>query len=300
MTINTSTLLNFLKPSINDGIKDKIQSMSNDGKVDISTLLKDKNITSLLNNMFKDILQGTKSKQVVSQTLQNSKAMFDFKSVSSDLKDILINIKDNPKFSKQIATLKNFLVDIKDMNDENLKSNIKNSGVFLESKLLKNEANITNDLKASLLQIQDKIDDPKIQKVLDQIAYHQLLSYSAYSNNTFLPFMWDNIDDASVNISSNDNDVFTCSIDLKLKKYGEFKSILLLENKNNLTINLRIKSNILKSKIQDNLQDLRAKINKIGLNLLSLNILQYNENPTYEEKAYKNDDKIDFGIDIKA
>jgi len=300
MTVNTSSLLNFLKPSLNEGIKEKIQSMSKDGKVEISTLLKDKNIQTLLNSLFKDILQGSKSKASISQALQNSKAMFDFKTVSSDLKDIINTASKNPKLQQQVSTLKTFLVDIKDIDDKNLKSNIKNSGVFLESKLLKNEPNITSDLKASLLQVKEHIDDPKIQKVLDQISYHQLMSFSSYSNNTFLPFMWDNIDDASVNINSNENEVFTCSIDLKLKDYGELKSVLLLENKNNISINLRIKSDVLKEKVQDNLQVLREKINKIGLNLISLNVLTYNDQQTKEQKAYESINKLSYGIDIKA
>ena len=534
MTINTNSLLNMLKPSLNEGIKDKIQSMSKDGKVEVSSLLKEKSIQTLLSSLFKDILQGSKSKLSVNQTLQNSKAMFDFKTVSSDIKDILSNpkIAQDPKLSKQIATLKSFLVDIKDMTDKSLKSNIKNSGVFLESKLLqnskgntelkaqqkqeiqpqtkiqtkstttiqstkqetvnpkleqqlqslkifstqikdtntkkeqiqntstlmqnntqsksvnissvnqaqtvqsnniastikdiqvklddpkiqkaldnpklseqisslkkfildiknldvnnqkpntkniakliqsqsqkldtstvselkttltsikehidnpkiqnepaqnkqvqtlkqfmsdiknldekaqntttksisanqdirsKNEPNITTDLKASLLQINEKVDDPKIQKVLDQISYHQLLSFSSYSNSTFLPFMWDNIEDGSVSFNSNEKELFTCSIDLNLKNYGEFKSVLLLEQKNNISINLRIKSDVLKQKVQENLQVLREGINKIGLNLVSLNVLKYDDTQTKEQKAYQsNINQLSYGIDIKA
>jgi hypothetical protein len=293
----------MLKPSLNEGIKDKIQSMSKDGKVELNSLLKDKNIQTLLNSLLKDILQGSKSKDGVKQALINSKSMFDFKSVSSDLKDILSNPKllHNQKLKEQVSTVKNFLVDIKDMTDKNLKSNMKNSGVFLESKLLKNEPNITSDLKASLLQIKDQVDDPKIQKVLDQVSYHQLLSFSSYSNSTFLPFMWDNIEDGSVSFNENEKDVFTCSIDLTLKEYGEFKSVLLLEQKNNLSLNLRIKSDVLKQKVQDNLNILRTNINKIGLNLISLNVLKYDDNLTKEQKAYQNNmNKLSYGIDIKA
>lgn len=533
MTINTSSLLNMLQPSINDNIKEKIQSLSKDGKVEISSLLKEKSVTTLLSSLFNDIIKGNKSKSTISSSLQNSKAMFDFKSVSSDIKDILNNpkIANNPKLEQQVKTLKNFLVDIKDLDDKNLKSNIKNSGVFLESKLLKNskefqqseqkldlkgqttkqevqtqvksntistqtpikqdiqtaklekqlqslkefsvnikdtntksqniseklqtqqslktntnqeqklstdlnttikdiskniddpkiqkaldnpklneqitslkkflgdikslddksikqntqniakliqsqvqsksidsgsleelkttldqvkqqiqnpkiqqeplqnkqintlkqfmsdikelddksqniasktttspqeikqkvEQSITNDLKATLLQVKDQVDDPKIQKVLDQISYHQLLSFSSYSNSSFLPFMWDNVEDGSVNFTSNEKEIFTCSIDLQLKNYGEFKSVLLLEQKNNISINLRIKSDTLKTKVQDNLKTLREGINKIGLNLVSLNILTYNDTVSKEQKAYQdNIDKLSYGIDIKA
>ena len=300
MTINTSSLLNFLKPNINESIKGKIESLSKDGKVDITTLLKDKNIQTLINSLFKDILSGLKTKSSVSDALKNSKSMFDFKNLSVDIKDILSNIKDNAKLQKQVAVLKEFLLDIKNINDKNLKSNINNSGIFLESKLLKNSPNIATDLKASLLQIQEQVNDPKIQKVLSQIEFNQLLSYTSYSNNTFLPFMWDNIEDGSVSINQSNEDNFTCSIDLNLKNYGELKAIILLEKNNNININIRIKSDILKQKIQDNLPELRQRINNIDLNLQSLNILKYNDSKTYEQKAYDSNNKLSYGIDIKA
>jgi len=299
MTINTSSLLSFLKPNLTDSIQDKIQSLSKDGKVDISTLLKDKNIQTLINSLFKDILQGLKTKTNVNEALKNSKSIFDFKNISNDIKDLIKQISTNPKLQKQTTVLKEFLLDIKNMNGKNLKSNLDNSGLFLESKLLKN-SNVSSDLKATLLQIQDQVNDPKIQKMINQIEYNQLLSYTSYSNNTFLPFMWDNIEDGSVDINSNNEDNFTCSIDLKLKDYGELRTILLLENNNNITINMRVKSDILKKKIQENLDILRKSINKINLNLVSLNILKLNDKKTYEQKAYENNSKVSYGIDIRV
>lgn len=298
MNINTSSLLSFLKPGLNDAISNKVNSLSKDGSVEISTLLKDKNIQTLISSLFKDILLGQKTKPNVSASLKNSKELFDFKNTSSDLKDILSQIKNNPKLTKQSNILKNFLTNINDISDKNLKSNLNNSGVFLESKLLKSSDSISTDLKAMLLQVQEHINDPKIQKVISQIEFNQLLSYSSYSFNTFLPFVWDNIEDGSVNITSKTENMIFCSIELSLKNNGKIKSMLLLEDKNNITINLRIENESFKNKIKNNLKDLRKQINKLDLNLMSINILDLNEENTYEENAYKNTQKLDLGIDI--
>ena len=101
MTVNTSSLLNFLKPSINDTIKNKIEILSKDGKLEITTLLKDKSTSSLLNSLFKDILQGIKTKNNVNEALKNSKAMFDFKNISSDINELINKTNQNPKLVKQ-------------------------------------------------------------------------------------------------------------------------------------------------------------------------------------------------------
>jgi len=302
MNINTSSLLSFLEPKLTASSKSKIQSLSIDGKIDLSKVLGDKSLQTLINSLFKDILSGVKTKSNVNQLLQNSKAMLNLSNVANDVKDILSQIKDNPKLAKQSTVLREFLIDIKNINNKSLKSNISNSGVFLESKLLKNDLNVSNDLKAVLGQIAEHIDEPKIQKTIEQIQYNQLLSYTSYSNNTFLPFIWDNIEDGSISLSSNEKEQFTCNIELNLKNYGMFKAMLLLEKKDNLHITMRIKDKNFKDKIQDNLQILRQKLKSISLNLQSLNVLDIVEHKDKEnfQKAYENDDKLNYGVDIKA
>jgi hypothetical protein len=240
--------------------------------------------------------------QNIAKLIQSQSQKLDTSTVS-ELKTTLTSIKehiDNPKIqnepaqNKQVQTLKQFMSDLKNFDEKS--KNTTNKTIRA-----KNEPNITTDLKASLLQIKDQVDDPKVQKTLDQISYHQLLSFSSYTNSTFLPFMWDNIEDGNVSFNDNKKEFFTCSIDLNLKNYGEFKSVLLLEQKNNISINLRIKSDVLKQKVQDNLQVLREGINKIGLNLVSLNVLKYDDTQTKEQKAYQsNINQLSYGIDIKA
>ncbi len=513
MNVTTSTLLNILSPKLNTELKGKIENLSKDGKVDVSTLLKDKSIKMVLSELFKDLTTGLKTKSQVSTLLQNSKAMFDFKSLSTDVKDLLKQIETNPKLEKQATALKEFLVDIKNLDQKALKSNISNSGIFLESKMLTNTtqnqsalvekltsnlkdilkqvetnpklqqqtsglkevlSNIKNvdvkallnsnipktvqtvltqfkdiaqlpqkqeislnslikdvkalitpqtikseqfiavkdlttnlnnilkqietnpklqqqstilkelivniksidikssqnqdvvktaqnlltqlkdatqlpqkqasllnnlvqdikttlialqsnklpqtnefkgDMKAIIMQIQEhietnkldtssgaKVDNAKVEKMLAQIEFYQLLSHSTMSNHTYLPFDWSELEDGDISFKSNEKESFSCMIDLKLKDSGQLKMMLLMDKNNNININISVEQEEFKSKIQDSLQVLRQGISRIGLSLQGLNVfdIQDNNKKSYEQKAYENNNILNLGVDIKA
>ena len=440
MNISTTSLLNILAPKLNSVIKEKLDTLSKDGKVDIQTALKDKTIQTVLSNLFKDLIDGVKTKNTTQELLNNNRNLFDLKTISTDLKTVLKDIESNPKLEKQTTILKEFLVNIKNLDETVLKNNIKNSGIFLESKIAKPEqvlpknifsdllvsikqlqtkpsdtallnniktiltnistqitneqiknkeivdvskdipkeilkelpkdiekivtqiktientpkqeiqthtvknlkmdivsleskvvannvlnilnpivlnnttANITNDLKAVLLQIDEFIKNdnskeelpkelkPIIEKLLTQVEFYQLYSYSANSNISYLPFTWDNIEDGEIKFDQKKNNEFSCQINLTLKNFGELKTLLQLDDKNNLMINMAVESTLLKDKIQNNLQILRTNINSIGLKIEALNIFDMinSENKSYQQKAYESNSYIDLGLDIKV
>ena len=309
--INTNTLLNLLAPNLTASTKGKIENLAKDGKVEISSLIKDTTIKTLLDGLLKDLATGEKSRLSISKLLQNSKPIFDLKLLSTDMKDILKYIKANPKLQVQTKVLEQFRLDIKNLDSYILKSNISNSGIFLESKLL-NKQDMQNDIKAILLQVQEHLDSkgantPKeiklqMEKVLSQIEFYQLSSYCSQNNHTFLPFDWNNIDSSDIEFNSNKKESFSCSINLSLKDKGDINIMLLLDNKNNLNINMNVEKEEFKGELQSNMQTLRQSIINIGLCLQSLNIMdiQNQENKTYEEKAYGSNINLNFGLDIKA
>ncbi|MEA3498523.1 MAG: flagellar hook-length control protein FliK [Campylobacterota bacterium] len=555
MNIGTASLLNLLTVSnskIDNTTKATIENLSVNGKVDISSLAKEKSVQTLLSGLFKDIIAKTKNNSSVNDLLKNSKHSFDFKSLSNEVKNISKLIEQNPKLEKQSSVLKEFLVNIKNLDENVLKSNIKNSGVFLESKLLKSDtplsqtiktviakldenieqltknitksttqplaqnktqntplikqellnniksillelqgknisadikANIqnitnqiktietnsyktdvptlkelntniksldlniskenildsgssikkniklimstiqnqldsnvasqkaskntmlnsvknaivliqdkvdnikvnipeslkseikadigkvfeqiktipveqttqktipvlkelqnsikniefklskidtsmgnnilssnsilnsksivTNDLKAVILQVQERIQTDtseiskevklQIDKIQTQIEFYQLLSYTSTSNHTFLPFSWDDLEDADIKFDTKDDDSFSCQINLSLKEMGELKVLLQLDDKKNLNINVGVESSNFKQTIQQNLQKLRVGITSVGLMVQSLNVfdIQDKNRKTYEQKAYGSD-TLNFGLDIKA
>ena len=91
MNIGTASLLNLLTVSntkIDEITKATIEKLSVDGKVDISSLVKEKSVQTLLSGLFKDIIAKTKNNSSVNELLKNSKQTFDFKSLSSEVKKL--------------------------------------------------------------------------------------------------------------------------------------------------------------------------------------------------------------------
>jgi len=125
MNINTSTLLNMLAPKLTTQTKTTIENLSKDGKVDVTALLKDTNIKTLLNSLVQDLTTGAKTKETVSQLLQNSKPIFDLKNLSNNIKDILKHIQTDPKLKKKTAVLKQNQINELGSDEKILKEKIK-------------------------------------------------------------------------------------------------------------------------------------------------------------------------------
>jgi len=538
MNINTATILNLMSSKINPTIKDKIESLSVNGKIDLETISKDKGIQSLLSGLLKDISTGIQTKENVSHLLQHNKQNFSFKNLSEDIKTLIKFIQTNPetsgKLETQLVSLKSSLIDMKNIDEKMIKTNISNSGVFLESKLakqvtpvsknveqllalikgqldvsngsltknnfskdqltvlngavntniieqklvqmelnttiskdmkveiknavesllrdiknIKTEQNpqkqlqnlssletkilttqhntsntflknniipsvkdlfinlkeqlisknfievkngfsqllekvsilneqtlgtksITSDLSNILEQfktlkdvkvpqqqqvilqnifnntqtIQTKIDtlpqvlfennlskttnfinDLKItasiieehvknsdepvtkelktiiDKINTQIDFYQLLSYSTNSSHTYLSFLQGEIEDSDIRFNKNNDNSFSCQINLTLKQYGDLKILMVLDEKNNININIGLEQEELKSLIQENLQKLRTGISSVDLMLQSLNVFSLNNK---EQNSIKNGygnsstNDLSFGLDIKA
>ncbi len=314
MNIDTSSLLTLFSTKLNKTTKQTIEKLSVDGKVNISSILQEKSIQTLLNSLFQDILNGTKTKNNVNQLLLANKQVFDIKTISYDIKNILKLIEQNPKLEKQSSVLKEFILNVKDIDSKSIKSNIANSGIYLESKLLKQDKSVSNDLKVVVSQVNEyfeskSIDISKdikhsIEKIQTQIEFYQLSSYSSTSNHTFLPFNWEELNDADIKFSSQKKDNFSCQINLSLKEHGELKILLKLSNKNNLIIDIGTESLQLKQYIQEYLQKLRISIHSIGLQIQQINIFDINTNISNDINKYEQDkyyiNKLSLDVDIKV
>ena len=556
MNINTNALLNTLMSKVDSSLKAKIEKLSVDGKVDLSSIAKDKGIATLLSQLFKDVSTGTKNKAEVVSLLENSKQSLKFKDISTDIKQIInlvkVELKNNPELDKLTNVLRSTLLDIKNIDEKILKSTFQNSGVFMESKLaksnesvsdnlknllgqlndklkilnslektmptlanstkmqnisnvldgknsisqsqnlnatvnissavksvdilqnqqnisasikseikadvqdilkkvesaqhlpkiesqlnalkivsadiqtleqklvkleIKNEItlnlkeltqqaknnilnnsfqnlnrsilfindqleniksnniteikndvkkldikletinneknievkmsltkdlientsriiekigtsniqellknnisnlkNISGDLKTVILQIREIIEQQSnsetvskelknnVDKILSQIDYYQLSSYSSNSNHSYLSFLQDDLEDVDIKFNNENNNEFSCMIHLSLKEKGDLKILLQLDKKSGLNINIGVEQTEFKMMIQDALQKLRIQINSIGLSLISLNVfdLENESNVSNELKAYGNNQNLDFGLDIKV
>ena len=139
MNINTATILNLLSPKINPAVKEKIENLSVNGKIDLDTISKDKGIQTLLTGLMKDVATGLQTKENITTLLENNKQTFSFKNLTEDIKTLIKSIQSEPltnsKLETQLASLKGSLIDINNIDEKIIKTNVSNSGVFLESKL---------------------------------------------------------------------------------------------------------------------------------------------------------------------
>jgi len=322
MNINMNTLLNTLITKSNPILKEQIEKLSVDGKIDLSSTIKNKGIQVLLRELFKDIFVGTKNKSEVLNLLEDNKHSLKFKNIAKDIKNIIKilsqDIENMPKIKELIGLLKNTLIDIKTIDEKVVKSTFGNSGTFLESKLLMNNAsnmkNITGDLKTIILQIKEVIDKQNsnesvsrelknnVDKVLSQIDYYQLSSYSSNSNHSYLSFLQDDLEDVDIKFNNSKDNEFSCLIHLSLKEKGDLKILLQLDGKKGLHINIGVEQENFKKKIQAELQALRVKINSLGLAIMSLNIFDLSDElkKSNELKSYENNQNLNFGVDIKV
>jgi len=162
VNINTATILNLLSPKIDATVKEKISSLSVDGKIDIATISKDKGVQTILINLFKDIATGSKTKENIASLLENNKQNFSFKNLSEDIKTLVKSIQADPsvnsKLETQIASLKSSLIDIKRIDEKMIKSNINNSGVLLESKLAQQVTPLSKNIEQILSLIKGQLE----------------------------------------------------------------------------------------------------------------------------------------------
>ena len=136
---------------------------------ELETISKDKDLKSILNSLLQGSAQSSHGDKTLLELAKNNPTLKDFGNVTSTVKDLLNTLKSEKNPLPIETTLKNFLIDIKELSEPLLKEKIQNSGVFLESKL-KNVQNPQVELKNLLVSLEKniaKIDTPNA-KLLNQ------------------------------------------------------------------------------------------------------------------------------------
>ena len=215
-------------------------------------------------------------------------------------------------------TLKNFLLDIKDLKGDELKSKFLNSGVFLESNLKEAKDSpekvkdiLNNDLKAILSKASEEISNSSspnqqeilknIDKLLLQIDNYQLLSYLSNGSSLYLPFSWDQLEDGKIELKQVKEDKFFCNIDLKLKDFGDINLKLVLYDENQINLQVYSKSDDFRSLVKDNIAQLRSSLIEINITPREIRVFDFKEDKKVMSSAYSTmDDNLKMGFEIKA
>ena len=171
MLVANNTLLNILLPNDNKVLKEALKEA--DSKT-LEQLVKNSGtpVTDVLKDLFENLKTGTKSNANIESILKNSTVFKEMGNFPDSLSSMLENLtaeEKSPTLEKFKPQLENFLKNIKDLDANTLKTQLQNSGVFLESKM---EQNPTSKIENILNQIQSlvkEVNTPQAKQVNELI-----------------------------------------------------------------------------------------------------------------------------------
>ncbi len=183
MIVSNNTLLNILLPKDSPALKEALK------EADIKSLSNNKgtNVQDILKNLVDNIKGKTQSNETVLNILKNSTVFKNMGSFPQQLNTLINNLPNDAKFSNLKATLQSFLVNIKDVDESNLKELIQKSGIFLESKLAKGGATnpTLQQLNSILTQIKELIkNDSSPQAKQLNTVIDKILNQTTGTQNT--------------------------------------------------------------------------------------------------------------------
>lgn len=168
MLISNGSALNILLANnnrvLNDALKEADNKTLNNLLKQDSSSSTNTTASSILKEVLNSIKDGTKSNSTLENILKNSTAFKDLGNLSSNLSSLLESIKDDESLQKFKPLLENFLKNIKDVTADNLKEQIKNSGIFLENKLSSNPNAKLENLLQNISNLLKTIDTPEAKK----------------------------------------------------------------------------------------------------------------------------------------
>ncbi|MGJ0342239.1 flagellar hook-length control protein FliK [Aliarcobacter cryaerophilus] len=212
MLISNGSALNILLANNNRVLNDALKEADNKT---LNNLLKQDSssstntaASSILKEVLNSIKDGTKSNSSLENILKNSTAFKDLGNLSSNLSSLLESIKDDESLQKFKPLLEIFLKNIKDVTPDNLKEQIKNSGIFLENKLSSNPNAKLENLLQNISNLLKTIDTPEaknssqiIDNILKNIPKDGSLKGSELLNN--LKTLVSSLQNLSSSLNSN-------------------------------------------------------------------------------------------------
>ncbi|PWE20305.1 flagellar hook-length control protein FliK [Aliarcobacter skirrowii] len=317
MLISNQSNLNIIL-SNNQTLLNKILDSSLDSE--LKSLLTNQNsgadVLKIIKELFLALKDGSKSATNLENLLKNLNFSKELGTLSSNISTLLQNLQSDESLSNLKTPLENFLKNFQNIDDLNLKEQIKNSGVFLENKLLNSSKyNFDDDFKANLLKLQEALttkSDAKsienlkiVNNLLAQVELNQLGSLASNSNFVFIPFFWDMLEDGFIQMKQKEEEKFFCQINLNLKDFGKVDLMLFLYDKNKLDLTIYAQREHFKVAIKENLQTLKKALNSVDLIAVNVKLLDMKDDKKEDnlEQKYQNfyeQNIFSNRIDIKA
>jgi len=189
MLVSNNGLLNILLPNDNKVLKDVLKQADTKS---LEQMLKNNStsVNDVLKELFNNIKDGTKSNTTIENILKNSNIFKDLGNVSSNLSNLLENISTDENLQKFKPLIENFLKNIKDLDANSLKEQLKNSGVFLESKLSLTPNTKLENILTQIQNLTKDINTPQakqvnelLNKILQTVQNPNIQNQTELTNN---------------------------------------------------------------------------------------------------------------------
>lgn len=302
MKVDSSTLLNILTAG-----NKAVGKLLDLGENTAQNLIKNPSsspIASLLSELFEGLVSGDKNKTQIESMLKNTQFFKSLGSFADNLKTLFNMLKNESSLPQnlqaQLGIIENTLQNIEGMDEKKLKEFIKNSGIFLENKLLHNDVQIKKDLKGVLLGIQNELKNEtitkEVEKVLIQIDYYQLLSLVSDANFIYLPLDWEEFENGKMGFKQIEEKTIYCEIDLMLKSYDALKIKLLMQDNEYLHIVFEAKNETFFKDAKESISQLKLALHKLGL----VNTVEFKKSDDTLAKVFEQSDYIGHGVEINV
>lgn len=316
------------KATLTTNLKENLANLKNEllNTKNIDTKAANQIISKLENiqNIFTKVEVPGTSMQQSTQNTQNTNIGNFPNNFANNLNNLLLTLKESitnlsiNQGGQNNLNTQNQILNVVDKIETTIKENLsmQNINPTTNPALAKNEANpLSNDMKSVLLQMQDELASKgdgksqeifkQVDKMLTQIDYHQLMSFTANSNYVYVPFFWDMLEDGTINMKKADEDKFYCQINLTLKDFGKVDLMLALYDKNKLDLTIKTQREHAKEDFRNNIQKLKQNLNSVDLIPVNIKLLDLKEETDVQEKktqSYENtyNEQIGSSLDIRA
>ncbi|WP_323591088.1 flagellar hook-length control protein FliK [Aliarcobacter butzleri] len=170
MLVSNGSLLNILLPNNNKVLNDVLKEAdSKNLEQMVKSSTSSTSASTILKELFTSLKDGTKSNSTIENMLKNSATFKELGNVSTNLSSLVDELSTDENLQKFKPVLENFLKDIKNIDANALKEQIKNSGIFLESKLSQTPNSKLENVLTQLQNLVKDINTPQAKQVNELI-----------------------------------------------------------------------------------------------------------------------------------
>ena len=170
MLVSNGSLLNILLPNNNKVLNDVLKEAdSKNLEQMVKNSTSSTSASTILKELFTSLKDGTKSNTTIENMLKNSATFKELGNVSTNLSSLVDELSTDENLQKFKPVLENFLKDVKNIDANALKEQIKNSGIFLESKLSQTPNSKLENVLTQLQNLVKDINTPQAKQVNELI-----------------------------------------------------------------------------------------------------------------------------------